>query len=209
MFKKTQRVILPVIILLLFASCGFRDPGNTENKKFVTQNGSAKENVKSDKSSASQTPADSFAVQGNSSPHIIEYQYLPVEALVTTTPGNNEFSGKTYYIHLYPGLFGDIKDGNSENYVSGYAFHAEDESISGITIGGIPSFENWRDIFDVYSGFLVAFTYIGFSEEYNEAYGLYISHGLTPDHYGQYESIYSDYCTCEDDSHSMIVREVS
>ena len=180
MFHKTLRVFIPVIIVLLLTACGLQGLGTSESETLSTQ--------------------------GNTNPHIVVYEYLPVEAPITCTPGNNEYTGVPFFIHIYPFEYGVIGVGNSENYVYGYAAHAEDESYSSIAIGGIPTLDSWGDIFNTSNGFLVAFTYIGYSETYNVAYGLYISHEPV-DQFSQYESIYSDYCTCEDASHTLIVEK--
>ena len=186
MLKRTLCLVITTILMLSLSACGFRESDITESEAFATLSNYAEENDLLDLDVQPDTPATSSTTKNNDGSRFTGFSYLPIEALVTTTPGNNEFTGNNYYINLYPLEYGDTPDGNPGFFVSGYALHAEDESFSSMAIGGIPSMDDWDDVFDSPYGFLISFQYVGYSEEYHMAYGIYISHEVAPDGFDQY-----------------------
>jgi len=132
------------------------------------------------------TPSIIAPIQDYIGSQPIDVPYMPLEALVNSKPGVNEFTGNYFNINMYPLEYGKEKDGSSGCYVSGYALHEEDESYSSMVIGGIPSTLIWNDVFDSSCGFLITFQYSGYSDVYRKAYGIYVCHELTPDDFDQY-----------------------
>jgi len=171
--------------MLSLNGCGFRESDITESEAFRILSDFAEENDLLDSPEQPDSPAVNPEIQYDEGSRIMDLPYLPIEALITTTPGNNEFTGKNYYINLYPLEYGESLYRIPGYFISGYALHEEDENFSGMAIGGIPSMDDWSDIFDSYLGFLIAFQYVGYSEEHNMAYGIYLDHEITPDSFFQ------------------------
>ena len=191
MFKKTIYLLLPIAMIISITTCGFRESDITESEAYLTLLDFAEENNLLDPAEQSDTPTNGSAPQDNDNSRIMEFPYMPIEALTNETPGNNNFTGEYYFIHLFPLEYGEAQDGSSGYFVSGYALHVEDEYFSSMAIGGIPTMDDWPDVFDQPSGFLVTFQYVGYSEAYNMAYGIYKSHKITPDGFDGYSQNHS------------------
>jgi len=186
MFKKIIGLLLPMAIIMSLAACSFRESDITESEAYMTLLDFAEENNLLDSAEQVDTPTNGSAPQDNGNSRITEFPYMPIGALTNETPGNNSFTGEYYFIHLFPLEYGEDFESGSGDFVMGYAQHPDDEGFSSMAIGGIPTLDDWGDIFDNIHGFLVAFRFVGYSEAYKVAYGVYVSHEIAPDFFDMY-----------------------
>ena len=186
MIKKIICMLLPIAMIVSLAACGFRESDITESETYSALRDLAEENNLLDSAEQEDAPANGSASRNSGNARVIEYPYMPIEALINETPGNSNFTGEYYFIHLFPLEYGEDIEGGSGDYILGYAQHPDDESFSSMAIGGIPALEDWDDIFDNIYGFLVAFRFVGYSETYNMAYGIYVSHENAPAYFDMY-----------------------
>jgi hypothetical protein len=105
--------------------------------------------------------------------------YIPVDALTATVPGDNEFTGMRYFARLFPHEYGNDIGDSSKYYVSGYVPHEDDYGYTSMAFCGLDTMDNWENIYDSAYGFLVYFTYVGYSDELSMAYGIYENHEQT------------------------------
>ena len=186
MLKKILYLLLPIVTIMFLIACGHRVTDITESDAYKNLFHDEEGNNILNLPEQVDALTNNSAPQDNDNARIMEFPYMPIEALIADTPGNNEFTGEYYFIHLFPIEYGEDIASSGNYFISGYAQHPDDESFSSMTIGGITSLEDWGDIFGNTHGFLIAFRFVGYTETYNMAYGIYVSHEIAPEYFDMY-----------------------
>jgi len=114
------------------------------------------------------------------SPMIGAYMYMPVEAIQIRTPGENIFSGTLFFAHIFnPEIWVNMDDGTITHLEAFVNHEANYENYDSIALVGFDSVEDW-DIENNIDGFLIFFRFVGYSDDFGLAYGIYEAHEEAP-----------------------------
>jgi len=178
MMKKLFAASLSAMMVLLLSACLFSGLAETGGQVL-----DAIQRLEEDSNTRS-TSTETSQPEDLSAPRIGKYRYMPLEALTTKTPGENEFTGKYYFTHVFaPEIW--YRTGEAEIYfVRAYVNIEGNDNYDSISLIEVDSEAAWDD--GDYDGYLVFFQYEGFSEEYGTAYGIYNSHEKAPQFYNPF-----------------------
>ena len=180
---------LTIVLVLALTACGIgdlidvgRQVQRAIDEANETETHSDVQTEDSDKQSSaptgdSDTRTDARSDDGDT-PMIGKYRYMPIEALLVREPGENEFTGSYFFVHiLNPDTYTVIADG-TVSHVDAFVNLEGNDSYSSMSLVGTESPDIWDH--DYLYGFLVFFEYVGYSEEFGWVYGIYESHELAP-----------------------------
>lgn len=109
-------------------------------------------------------------------PKIGKYRYIPDAVMAIDTPGENDFTGNFYYVHAFDPQISEYVEYGAIAYLEAITTKQNYELGKFIVLEGLGGTrDDWYHE-DFPQGYLIFFEYIGYSEEYGTAFGIYNSH---------------------------------
>ena len=127
-----------------------------------------------------------FGSIDDGSPTIGAYTYMPIEAIQVREAGENEFTGKLYFTHIFtPEFWINVDDGTISHLEAWVSHEGNYENFDSIALVGVDSVEEW-DVENNIDGFLIFFRFVGYSDDFGLAYGIYEAHEEAPPFFDPY-----------------------